>query len=371
MNYYELFHQSHHFLQYSEDLEVFVINNDVNFDTEVSPFFSKKKFFHGRQPNPFLCKWPFSSEKTENGYLTKVLSITPEYERESLALKILNIYPPSEDVVASLLNFYCDEYKGELHNFFDFIEGVLREIMKGKHERPIFYMLASGLEWVNQEREKYQRVLDEIMPKMKVVERKKEENIEQESTKSSEIENAPNSIKGRKKLKWYASNTSLCELFIQLSKKNTSGAIPLDYTREVLAQFLIDSFDDLPVLEICSSFGVAEKDLQNVDKQVKLKWNASKSILYYLFAQLSDSTTCKGVVSCLDYVPPLDYTPKVLAHFLSESFDNLPKIETIHREIQRYSNIARNMKKKGTRTVDKEPPKCSISLSRINFEESK
>lgn len=190
MNYYELFHQSHHFLQYSEDLEVFVINNDVNFDAEVSPFFSKKKFFHGRQFNPFLCKWPFSSEKTENGYLTKVLSITPEYERESLALKILHLDPPSEEHIINLLNFHYYEYTGKTEDFYDFVESVLSPLVEIEIDQftpKEKEVLRFGQKWVDQKRNEWQQ-LPQIPqkalqpPTVEVIKEKEEQTTDETKT---------------------------------------------------------------------------------------------------------------------------------------------------------------------------------------------
>lgn len=98
---------------------------------------------------------------------------------------------------------------------------------------------------------------------------------------------------------------------------------------------------------------VVEETPKNIVERTKLQWNASKSALYHLFAQLSEIQTTKGKI-------PLDYTPELLAQFLSESFDNLPDIKTIQREIQKYRTNGSN--------AEKTPPQDSISLQQINFD---
>lgn len=85
----------------------------------------------------------------------------------------------------------------------------------------------------------------------------------------------------------------------------------------------------------------------------KLQWNASKSALYHLFARLSELNTVKGKT-------PLNYTPKQLAAFLSESFTNLPEKKTIEREIQKY--------RANGGSAEKDPPKDTIDLEGIDFD---
>ncbi|MCP1381913.1 hypothetical protein [Runella salmonicolor] len=93
-------------------------------------------------------------------------------------------------------------------------------------------------------------------------------------------------------------------------------------------------------------------DIPPNNQQIKLKWSATNSSLYHLFAQLSEIQTPRGKI-------PLEYTAEHLAAFLISSFDNLPKKSTIEREIQKYLNK--------DNISEKKPPKDSINLDEIDF----
>lgn len=95
-----------------------------------------------------------------------------------------------------------------------------------------------------------------------------------------------------------------------------------------------------------------EGQKKNIVERTKLQWNASRSALYHLFAQLSDNSTERGKI-------PLNHTPELLAKFLSESFTDLPDIKTIQREIQKY--------RKTGGMAEKLPPKDAIDIRGIDF----
>ena len=90
----------------------------------------------------------------------------------------------------------------------------------------------------------------------------------------------------------------------------------------------------------------------------KLPWNASKSSLYHLFAQLLETHTKKkgNLLS--------DQTPESVAAFLLQSFSTfpiLPDIKTITREIQKYRTL-------DGKPPEKSPPGDALRINSIDFD---
>ena len=93
----------------------------------------------------------------------------------------------------------------------------------------------------------------------------------------------------------------------------------------------------------------------NNESKIKLKWGASNSSLYHLFAQLREMNTADGKT-------PITCTPKRLAEFLKDSFDINASENTIEREIQKYSANGK------TKTSEKKPPRNAINIDKIDFD---
>jgi len=197
MNYYELFHETHRYLQYRTDLEKFVISNKIDFENEVSPFVPNKAFIYNEDSHPFEIKWPY---RRQDDSTILILPVTPNYESDKLRLKILSLWPKEgidlKTQICALLDFHFKRYEGLAVNFFDFIDSVLNKIYtegtirQGVHLPDTAEMLAEGKNWVVQQRARNDAIIKEFTQQKESMETEKHEKPKIQHSTMETIEEA-------------------------------------------------------------------------------------------------------------------------------------------------------------------------------------
>ncbi|WP_298357298.1 hypothetical protein [Runella sp.] len=204
-----------------------------NLDTD--PFVEEIKPFHLRYFFKTEENLTADGKFAEQGYWKHTFAEMTELKvLQAFFNRLFEYY--ETDQVELFLDFHYNSYRGDLDEWLDKVTSFFEKMYFYTDEHPpkIAYLR------VKKNADKW------IAEKRKELAELKGETIEQPPTVEV-VEETPKNTVERTKLQWNASNSALYHLFAKLSEKQTTkGEIPLNYTPELLAKFLIESFTDLP-----------------------------------------------------------------------------------------------------------------------------